>query len=128
MEGYKKVAVVGASGLLGKPLVRQLAKAGFELTLLSRDSNKLRDTFHDVGGVKFKEVEPNDQDGLVEALTGRFYSTLVELILEGSTPLSPLSVPLPYRPKSVTSMLRLKLESSVSFQVNLAATHKHLIC
>jgi short-subunit dehydrogenase len=70
MEGYKRVAVVGASGLLGKPLVRQLAKAGFDLTLLSRDSTKLRDTFRDVGGVKFKEVEPNDEEGLIEALTG----------------------------------------------------------
>jgi short-subunit dehydrogenase len=74
METYKKVAVVGASGLLGKPLVRQLANAGFELTLLSRDSTKLRDTFHDLRSVKFREVEPNDEEGLVEALTGRFSS------------------------------------------------------
>ena len=74
---YKKVAVVGASGLLGKPVVKQLAKAGFELTLVSRDGTKLRDAFRDIGGVKFKEVEPNDEDGLVEALTGqvcRFWS------------------------------------------------------
>jgi short-subunit dehydrogenase len=71
MEGYKKVAVVGASGLLGKPLVKQLAKSGFDLILLSRDSTKLRDAFRDVSGVKFKEVEPSDEDGLVEALTGR---------------------------------------------------------
>jgi short-subunit dehydrogenase len=72
MESYKTVAVVGASGLLGKPLVKQLAKAGFELTLLSRDSTKLRDTFPDLRGVKFKEVEPDDEEGLVQALTGRF--------------------------------------------------------
>jgi short-subunit dehydrogenase len=67
---YKTVAIVGASGLLGKHMVKQLAKGGFELTLISRDSKKLKETFNLISDVKFKQVEPDDAQGLKEALEG----------------------------------------------------------
>jgi short-subunit dehydrogenase len=70
MVTYKKVAVVGASGLLGKPMVKQLAKAGFELTLISRDLDKLKETFSVLSDIKFRKVEPDDAEGLKEAFKG----------------------------------------------------------
>jgi len=70
MEGYRNIAIIGASGLLGKPLVKQLAKAGFQLTLISRDSSKLKEIFGLLDGVKFKEVESTNAKALKEAFTG----------------------------------------------------------
>jgi len=69
MEGYKKIAIVGASGVLGKPLVKQLARAGYELTLISRDSAKIKEAFG-LLDVKFKEAEADDAQALREAFTG----------------------------------------------------------
>jgi uncharacterized protein YbjT (DUF2867 family) len=66
---YKKVAVIGASGLLGQPVVRQLAKAGFDLTLVSRDSSKLKATFGDLD-VNYVEAESSDTEGLTNGFRG----------------------------------------------------------
>ena len=71
MAAYKKVAIVGASGVLGTPLAKQLAQAGFELTLISRDSAKLKKTFGSLNGIKFEEAESTDAQALKEAFTGR---------------------------------------------------------
>lgn len=70
MDLIRKVAVVGASGVLGKPLVRQLVKAGFELTLISRDSAKLKKAFRNLNSLIFKEAESTDAIALAEAFTG----------------------------------------------------------
>ena len=40
-----KILVIGASGMLGQPVTRELAKAGFTLTLLARDVHKMRELF-----------------------------------------------------------------------------------
>jgi len=70
MAAYKKVAIVGASGVLGTPLAKQLAQAGFELTLISRDSAKLKETFRSINGIKFEEAESTDAKALKKAFTG----------------------------------------------------------
>ena len=66
---YKTVAVLGASGLLGKPVVKQLGGAGFDLVLVSRDSSKLDSAFP---GLKAKlvQAEASDSKALQEAFKG----------------------------------------------------------
>lgn len=41
----KKIIVIGASGMLGKPVTKELIKAGFEVTLGVRDLKKARQIF-----------------------------------------------------------------------------------
>ena len=36
---------IGASGMLGKPVAKELIKAGFEVTLLARDEDKMKQLF-----------------------------------------------------------------------------------
>jgi uncharacterized protein len=67
---YQRIAIIGASGLLGKPIVNQLSKAGFALTLLSRDSSKLKKTFSDLKGITFVEAEVDDTEDLKKAFKG----------------------------------------------------------
>jgi uncharacterized protein YbjT (DUF2867 family) len=71
MTGFKKVAVVGASGLLGQPIVKQLAAAGFELTLISRETSKLKSVFPYIKA-KFAHADPSDPKSIREAFTGLF--------------------------------------------------------
>jgi len=71
MVTYKRVAIVGASGLLGKCMVRQLLKADFELTLISRDTTKLKTTFRNLNSLTFKEAESNDAASLKDAFLGK---------------------------------------------------------
>jgi len=67
---YKSVAVIGASGLLGKPLTAQLSKAGFEVTVISRDTSKLKSTFNHLNNIKYVDAEASDAEKLKEAFTG----------------------------------------------------------
>jgi len=70
MSGFTKIAVLGASGLLGKPVVKQLANAGFDLTLISRDSSKLKSAFSGLSNAKFVQADPSDANALKEAFNG----------------------------------------------------------
>jgi uncharacterized protein YbjT (DUF2867 family) len=51
----KKIAVIGATGMLGKPVTKELMKAGFEVTALVRDITKAT---HDLPG-KIKLISGN---------------------------------------------------------------------
>jgi nucleoside-diphosphate-sugar epimerase len=48
----QKVLFIGASGMLGKPVARELIRAGFELTLLGRDTEKLKKLFPNIPAVQ----------------------------------------------------------------------------
>jgi len=76
MSGFHKVAVLGASGLLGKPVVKQLANSGFDLTLVSRDSSKLKAAFPGLSNAKFVQADPSDANALKQAFTGNSTSVL----------------------------------------------------
>ncbi|MFT6205340.1 MAG: hypothetical protein ACJA1O_002957 [Spirosomataceae bacterium] len=41
----KKVLVIGATGMLGKPVTKQLIKAGFDVSVMSRNEKALREMF-----------------------------------------------------------------------------------
>src|SRR5579859_1666927 len=69
MTAFRTVAVLGASGLLGKPVVQQLSKAGFDLTLISRDSSKLESAFPGLKA-KFVQADPSDSTAYQDAFQG----------------------------------------------------------
>ena len=47
-----KLLFIGASGMLGKPVAKELINAGFEVTLLARDENKMKQLFPGIAIVK----------------------------------------------------------------------------
>src|SRR5258708_190851 len=40
-----RILFIGATGMLGKPVAAQLIRSGFDITLLSRDTDKVRTLF-----------------------------------------------------------------------------------
>lgn len=65
----KKVAVVGASGMLGEPVTLALARAGFAVTAITRDAGRMADRFPD--GVRVVSADVRDVDSLVAAFEGQ---------------------------------------------------------
>ena len=62
----KKITVIGATGMIGVPVTKQLVKAGFEVTALVRNIEKAKKLFPD--GVKFVKGDLDDTKSLAEAL------------------------------------------------------------
>ena len=64
-----RIAVTGASGTIGRPLVRALLERGDEVTVLSRDPDQARDAHGDVDAVSWPE--PTVAPAPASALAGR---------------------------------------------------------
>lgn len=64
----KKVAIIGATGLLGKPVALQLINFGFDVTIISRNPEKARMMFPNVN-ILYADL--NDKPSLREALKGQ---------------------------------------------------------
>jgi len=62
----KKVAVIGATGFVGTPLVNELTNRGYEVEAIVRDASKVEQN----GKVTAKSVDVNKVDELAEALKG----------------------------------------------------------
>lgn len=62
----KKVAVIGATGFVGKPLVNELTSRGYEVEAIVRDASKVEQN----GKLTAKSVDVNNVDELAEALKG----------------------------------------------------------
>ena len=48
----QKILFIGASGMLGKPVAQELLRAGFQLSLLARDVEKMKKLFPNIPVVK----------------------------------------------------------------------------
>ncbi len=55
---FKKIAVIGATGMLGRPVTQQLLKSGFDLTLLSRNPAKAKALFPTVAIIEADVFDP----------------------------------------------------------------------
>lgn len=66
--GIKKILVIGASGMIGKPVTKELIKAGFDVTLLARDPQKMHVLFP---GVKIVQGDVLDPMSLPTAFEGQ---------------------------------------------------------
>ena len=64
----RKIAIIGATGILGKPVTQQLVQAGFEVTIIARDVEKARNIFPNAY-VIYGDLE--DKISLFEALKGQ---------------------------------------------------------
>lgn len=64
----QKVAIIGATGMLGRPVTRQLIKAGFSVTILSRNKSNAQSLFPEA---EVAEADARDQQGLQHALQGQ---------------------------------------------------------
>lgn len=62
----KKVAVIGATGFVGKQVVNELSNRGYEVEAIVRDTSKVQENEQ----VKAKSVDINNIDELAEALKG----------------------------------------------------------
>lgn len=60
-----KIAIVGATGMLGKPVAQQLIKSGFDIRIIARDVQKARAMFP---GTEIKNADLRDKPSLVGAL------------------------------------------------------------
>ena len=63
----QKILIIGASGMLGKPVTLELMRAGFPVTLLARDVEKMKKLFPNVAVVK---GDVFDAASLEEAMKG----------------------------------------------------------
>ncbi len=63
-----KIAVIGATGMLGRPVTEQLIEAGHDVTVLARDTDKARRMFP--GGATVVRADVFDGDSLREGLRG----------------------------------------------------------
>ncbi len=64
----EKIAIIGATGLLGKPVTKKLIEAGFEVTIIARDVEKAKVIFPETH-VIYGDLE--DKMSLFEALKGQ---------------------------------------------------------
>lgn len=63
----EKIFFIGASGMLGKPVARELIRAGFDLTLFGRDREKLETLFPNIHVIK---GDIFDSDSLATSMKG----------------------------------------------------------
>lgn len=63
----EKIFFIGAGGMVGKPVARELIRAGFDLTLFGRDKEKLEDLFPNINVIK---GDVFDTDSLVTSMKG----------------------------------------------------------
>lgn len=64
----KNIAIIGATGLLGKPVAHQLISAGFNVTIIARNVEKARSIFT---GAHVVYGDLKDKNSLTEALKGK---------------------------------------------------------
>jgi len=72
----KKVAVIGATGMLGQPVTRQFLRAGFEVSVLARNVKKAQKIFGP--GVRIVKGDLEDISSIKELINGQdaFYLSL----------------------------------------------------
>lgn len=68
MSAIKKVLVIGATGMIGKPVTRELIDAGFEVSLLSRNAAEAQRLF---GISKVFNGDVKDEQLLMNAMRGQ---------------------------------------------------------
>lgn len=80
-----KIAVVGATGMLGRPVARKLVEAGYEVSVLSRKPEKARE----LDGARVVRADLFDPASLREALRGQDALYLNLSIAPGEGPEDP---------------------------------------
>ncbi len=66
----KKIVVVGGTGFLGKPVVKELAKSNFEILVPSRTKEEKNQAFKNVSYVQADVTNPETMNGLLNGAYG----------------------------------------------------------
>ncbi len=66
MSMLKKITVIGATGMIGIPVTKELVKAGFEVTALVRNIEKAKQIFPN--GVNFLKGDVEDKNSITDSL------------------------------------------------------------
>ena len=64
----RKITIIGATGMLGLPVTKELIKAGYEIIALVRDKNKAQKCLPN--GITFVEGDLKDKSSVLKALKG----------------------------------------------------------
>ncbi len=64
----KKILIIGATGMLGKPVTHELVQAGFDITILARNPRKAEQEF---SGCTIVQGDLKDPDSLEAACAGK---------------------------------------------------------
>lgn len=64
------ICIIGATGMLGKPVTKQLVRAGFNITVISRDSEKAKSKLKGLN-LPIREADVRDVQSLVDAFSGQ---------------------------------------------------------
>lgn len=77
-SAIKKILVIGASGMIGKPVTRELIKAGFDVTILARDPQKMQLLFPGIKVIAGDVLDPTtlhaafaEQEGVYVSLQAK---------------------------------------------------------
>lgn len=65
----KKIAIIGATGMLGQPVTKEFMKAGFEVCILARDTHKAKQIFG--SSIQVFEANIKDIDKISQFLKGQ---------------------------------------------------------
>ena len=65
----RKIAIIGATGMLGQPVTKELIKSGFDITIFARNSEKARQIFGST--VHVIEGDLSETEKLKELLSGQ---------------------------------------------------------
>lgn len=63
-----KIAIIGATGMLGQPVAQQLIEAGYNVTILARNTEKAKQIFSQVPII---QVDVSDVDSLIKGFEGQ---------------------------------------------------------
>lgn len=100
MENNKKISVIGATGNIGAPVVRHLAKSGFQVSILVRNVQKAQQMFGDLANIQFIQADLEHVDSLRNALVNTEY-----LYLNLSTNALDLKIPFAAEREGVRNIL-----------------------
>ncbi|WP_295891781.1 SDR family oxidoreductase [uncultured Vibrio sp.] len=79
---FKTIAVIGATGMLGSPVAKALAHAGYTVRIISRDLSKAREQFQG-SQFEFMEADLFDHESLSKALSN---VEAIHINLSGNSP------------------------------------------
>lgn len=82
MVQHKRIAIIGATGMLGQPVTKEFITSGFEVTILARDNKKANSIFGN--SVKVISGNLNDKDSIKLLLEGQEFIYLNLSVLPSS--------------------------------------------
>jgi len=108
MNSNKQITVIGATGNLGAPVVKNLSNAGFRIKIIARNLEKAEKMFKDLPEIEIVGADLTDVDSLKTALKNTTY-----LYLSLSTTSVKLNIPFAAEREGVANILEAIDKTSI---------------